>query len=183
MYLINRTNETNFTTNRNTCLLQHRHHLLTYNLELYLLYYTHLLPQLPTQPSTYLPINNTAMSSTAFVSLALASAIFSSPLASAFSHAFTKPKSYHRVSFTELKYRSLHHGPDVEPPSDTEKQGADFTKMDKDKVHRYGPGDFAQYADSHSSDAAEIAKWVYLVMGTLDSLRLAAMFHHTLLGL
>lgn len=25
--------------------------------------------------------------------------------------------------------------------------------MDKDKIHQYGPGDFAQYVDSHSSDA------------------------------
>jgi len=45
----------------------------------------------------------------------------------------------------------LHHGPDVEPLSDNEKLGADFTKMDKDEIQQYGPGDFTQYTDSSSS--------------------------------
>jgi len=52
-----------------------------------------------------------------------------------------------------LKYRSLHHGPDVEPLSDIERQGAAFTKMDKDAICHYGPGDFAQYEDPPSCDS------------------------------
>jgi len=71
-------------------------------------------------------------------------------MTSAFSH--TSTKSHQTISSTELKYWSLHHGPDVEPLSDEEKQGAAFTKMDKDKIHQYGPGDFSQYTDHHSSD-------------------------------
>jgi len=89
------------------------------------------------------------MSSTAFVSLALSLAISLAPLTAAFSHTLTHSRL---VSSTELKYRSLHHGPDIEPLSDMEKQGADSTKMDKDKIHQYGPGDFAQYVDPHPSD-------------------------------
>ncbi len=53
---------------------------------------------------------------------------------------------------TQLSYRSLHHGPDVEPLTDMEKLGVDFTKMPKDKLDRYGPGNFDQYADSTSND-------------------------------
>jgi len=45
----------------------------------------------------------------------------------------------------------LYHGPDVEPLSDAERHSG-FTKMDKDKIHRYGPGYFTQYVDHHSSD-------------------------------
>jgi hypothetical protein len=71
-------------------------------------------------------------------------------MAAAFSHTSTKVQ--HKISSTELRYRSLHHGPDVEPLSDAEKQGAGFTKMDKDKINQYGPGDFTQYTDHHSSD-------------------------------
>jgi hypothetical protein len=93
------------------------------------------------------------MSSTKFASIAIASAISTAPFASAFTHAFTKPKNLlnHQISSTQLQYRSLYHGPDVEPPSDAERS-PDFTKMDKDKIHRYGPGDFTQYVDHHSSD-------------------------------
>jgi hypothetical protein len=90
------------------------------------------------------------MSSATFISLALASAIYSAPYASAFSHGQTKPK--HQVSSTQLKYRSLHHGPDVEPLTDFERQGADFTKINQDNNNNYGPGDFSQYVDHHSPD-------------------------------
>ena len=53
---------------------------------------------------------------------------------------------------TKLDYRSLHHGPDVEPLTDMEKQGVDFTKMPKDELDRFGPGSFDQYADSTFND-------------------------------
>lgn len=96
------------------------------------------------------------MLSTSVASLALSLAISPASLAAAFSHATTKPhhifRHSHHCFSTELKYRSLHHGPDIEPLTDMEKQGAQSTKMDKDKIHRYGPGDFAQYVDHHSSD-------------------------------
>mmetsp|Transcript_6723 Transcript_6723/g.10093 ORF Transcript_6723/g.10093 Transcript_6723/m.10093 type:complete len:317 (-) Transcript_6723:98-1048(-) len=99
------------------------------------------------------------MSATTFISLALSLAISPAPFADAFSrsnayikhHLIVKYSSHH-VSSTELKYRSLHHGPDVEPLSDMERQGADFTKMDKSQIRQYGPGDFAQYEDHHPSD-------------------------------
>jgi len=105
------------------------------------------LPHLTIQPT---------MPSTAFASFALSLAISSDTGAAAFSRAITKPhhsfRHSHHFSSTELKYRSLHHGPDIEPLTDMEKQGSDSTKMDKDKIHQYGPGDFAQYVDPHSSD-------------------------------
>jgi len=86
------------------------------------------------------------------VSIAIASAISTAPFASAFSHASAKPRNLQQVSSsTQLMYRSLYHGPDVEPLTDAERS-PDFGKMDKDKIHRYGPGDFAQYVDHHSSD-------------------------------
>lgn len=56
------------------------------------------------------------------------------------------------LSTTQLGYRSLHHGPDVEPLTEMEKQGVDFTKMPKDELDRFGPGSFDQYADSTSND-------------------------------
>lgn len=99
------------------------------------------------------------MSTTTFISLALSLAISPSPLADAFSHsnAYAKPNlivkySSHHVSSTELKYRSLHHGPDVEPLSDMERQRADSTKMDTDQIQQYGPGNVAQDEDHHPSD-------------------------------
>lgn len=55
-------------------------------------------------------------------------------------------------STTQLGYRSLHHGPDVEPLTEMEKQGVDFTKMPKDELDRFGPGSFDQYPDSTSND-------------------------------
>mmetsp|Transcript_27961 Transcript_27961/g.36110 ORF Transcript_27961/g.36110 Transcript_27961/m.36110 type:complete len:303 (+) Transcript_27961:108-1016(+) len=89
------------------------------------------------------------MPSTSFLSTALTLAISSAPLAGAFSRSLEHSRS---ASRSQLEYRSLHHGPDIEPLSDTERLGAEYTKMDKDKIHRYGPGDFAQYVDTHSSD-------------------------------
>ena len=86
--------------------------------------------------------------SSTIVSIALSMATSTVPSAVAFSHSNIKICTYHRQhSFTELKYRSLHHGPDVEPPTDIEKLGYDFTKMSKDKIDRYGPGDFNQFVD------------------------------------
>jgi hypothetical protein len=91
------------------------------------------------------------ISSTAFASLALSWAASQAPLAAAFSSQAC-PKTHRISSSSELRYRSLHHGPDVEPLSDMEKQGAVATKMDKDKIMHYGPGDFSQYEESSSSD-------------------------------
>lgn len=87
------------------------------------------------------------VSSTTIISFALSSAISFDPLID----AFAPPLKCSRASATELKYRSLHHGPDIEPLSDEEKLGAEHTKMNKDEIHSYGPGDFAQYQDPHSS--------------------------------
>ena len=94
------------------------------------------------------------MLSTSFVSLALSLTISPVPLVGAFSHTNTKAHIFKhaQVSSTELKYRSLHDVPGVEPLSATEKKGADSTKIDKNKIDRYGPGDFSQYADTTSSD-------------------------------
>eukprot|EP00984_Skeletonema_dohrnii_P026183 scaffold15490_cov177-Skeletonema_dohrnii-CCMP3373.AAC.1 len=66
-------------------------------------------------------------------------------------HAFAITHvSRNNLSTTQLSYRSLHHGPDVQPLTDMEKQGVDFTKMPKDKLDRFGPGNFDQFAEGHS---------------------------------
>ena len=64
------------------------------------------------------------------LSRALALLLVSSPLTDAFAitHA-----SRNNLSTTQLSYRSLHHGPDVQPLTDMEKQGVDFTKMPKNE--------------------------------------------------
>lgn len=84
-----------------------------------------------------------------FFSIALSFVIAGTPSSDAFSSSNIKTRStsYYHSSSTELKYRSLHHGPDVEPPSDHEKLGPDSTKMSKDKIDRFGPGGFEQFAD------------------------------------
>lgn len=88
-------------------------------------------------------------SSSIRASLALSFTISSIvPSADAFACSSVKTQSYHlQKSFSALKYRSLHHGPDIEPLTDIEKLGSDFTKMSKDRIDRFGPGDFDQYAD------------------------------------
>jgi hypothetical protein len=86
------------------------------------------------------------MTSSAFASLALVLVVSPVHFAAAFSHACTKP---HHPSSTQLKYRSLHHGPNVDPSGEIE---CDSTKMDKDKIIHYGPGDFTHYVDHDSSD-------------------------------
>eukprot|EP00985_Skeletonema_marinoi_P034344 scaffold43735_cov153-Skeletonema_marinoi.AAC.5 len=83
------------------------------------------------------------------ISCALALLLMSSPTAEAF--AITQGTRSNPFT-TQLNYRSLHHGPDVEPLTDMEKQGVDFTKMPKDKLDRFGPGSFDQYADSTFND-------------------------------
>ncbi|KAL7425469.1 hypothetical protein ACHAXM_000029, partial [Skeletonema potamos] len=82
------------------------------------------------------------------IGCALALLLSSSPSADAFAnmHAFRNNFS------TQLSYRSLHHGPDVEPLTEMERLGADFTKMPKDMLDRFGPGNFDQYTDSTSND-------------------------------
>ena len=82
------------------------------------------------------------------IGCALALLLVSSPSADAFANIHA---SRNNIS-TQLSYRSLHHGPDVEPLTDIEKLGVDFTKMPKDKLDRFGPGNFDQYTDSTSND-------------------------------
>ena len=41
----------------------------------------------------------------------------------------------------------MHHGPDVEPLTFIENLGFNFTKMSKDKIDQFGPGDFDQFVD------------------------------------
>jgi hypothetical protein len=83
-------------------------------------------------------------------SIAFSLATSSSPVANAFSPQWS-PELRH-ISQTQLNYRSMYHGPDVEPLTELEKLGASATKMDKDKIQRYGPGDFTQYVDDGSQD-------------------------------
>jgi len=88
------------------------------------------------------------MKSPAFASFAISLAAIPSHFTGAF-HGPSTALHFHSVSFTKLNYRSLHHGPDVDPSSKIER---DSTKMDKDKIRHYGPGDFAQYVDHDTSD-------------------------------
>ena len=84
------------------------------------------------------------------ISSVLALLLATSPSVDAF--AVTLGTTGINPSTTQLGYRSLHHGPDVEPLTEMEKLGADFTKMPKDQLDRFGPGSFDQYADSTSND-------------------------------
>ena len=93
-------------------------------------------------------------SSNAFASLALL-AISSAPLfASAFSPAQSYRSNYQVSSSTStgLNYRSLHHGPDIQPLTDIDRMGSSVTKMDKDRINNYGPGDFNEYVDHERTD-------------------------------
>jgi hypothetical protein len=83
------------------------------------------------------------MKSSAFASIAMSLALIPSHFAGAFCGASTIHHSRYSSS-TKLNYRSLHHGPDVDPSSKIDR---DSTKMEKDKIRHYGPGDFAQYVD------------------------------------
>jgi len=82
-------------------------------------------------------------------SVALTLAFASAPSANAFSTSadIHLPSNVHRSSPTKLGYRSLHHGPDIEPLTDVEKLGADFTKLSPDQIDRYGPKDLSQFGD------------------------------------
>lgn len=55
--------------------------------------------------------------------------------------------TYKSRQTSPLFYRSIHHGPDVEPLTDAEKLGADFTKMNKQLITNYGPGSFDDLVD------------------------------------
>ena len=93
-------------------------------------------------------------SSNAFASLALL-AISSAPIfASAFSPAQSYRSNYQVSSSTStgLNYRSLHHGPDIQPLTDIDRMGSSVTKMDKDRINNYGPGDFNEYVDHERTD-------------------------------
>jgi len=55
--------------------------------------------------------------------------------------------AYKSRQASQLFYRSIHHGPDVEPLTDAEKLGADFSKMKKEMITNYGPGSFDGLVD------------------------------------
>jgi hypothetical protein len=65
---------------------------------------------------------------------ALALLLSSSPSDDAFANMHASRNNF---STQQLSYRSLHHGPDVEPLTDMERLGADFTKMPKDMLDRF----------------------------------------------
>jgi hypothetical protein len=96
-------------------------------------------------------IQFTMMKSSAFTYIAMSLVAFAQ-FAGAFYHgaaSTTLNYSGHVSSSTKLYYRALHHGPDVpDHPSNIERES---TKMDKDKIRQYGPGDFAQYVDHDPS--------------------------------
>ena len=89
---------------------------------------------------------NMITSPSAIASVAFYFAIVGSSQVSGFSAANLKTNTrQHKCSSIELRYRSLHHGPDIEPAS--EQEGYEFTKMSKDKIDRFGPGDFNEFSD------------------------------------
>ena len=67
------------------------------------------------------------------IGCALALLLSSSPSADAFANMHASRNNFS----TQLSYRSLHHGPDVEPLTEMERLGADFTKMPKDMLDRF----------------------------------------------
>ena len=81
-------------------------------------------------------------SSTAFVSSALYFILLVEP-----SVAFS-PVENSRTRTSKLHYRSIHHGPDVEPLTETERLGAEYTKMSKDLITNYGPGVLDGFSDN-----------------------------------
>ena len=89
------------------------------------------------------------MKSSAFTYIAMSLVAFAQ-FAGAFYGASTTLNSGHVSSSTKLYYRALHHGPDV--PDHSSNIERESTKMDKDKIRHYGPGDFDQYVDHDSSD-------------------------------
>lgn len=103
-----------------------------------------------TSPSTTTStIQFTTMKSSAFTYIAMSLVEFAQ-FAGAFYGASTTLNSGHVSSSTKLYYRALHHGPDV--PDHSSNIERESTKMDKDKIRHYGPGDFDQYVDHDSSD-------------------------------
>ncbi len=113
----------------------------------------HLKPISPLFEAFRFVISNPNMNRLAAASIVLFAFLLAtspSPIVTAFS-AQQFPK-LNLISQTHLNYRSMHHGPDVQPLTELEKLGASATKMDKDKIQRYGPGDFHQYTDDGSQD-------------------------------
>eukprot|EP00804_Cyclotella_cryptica_P025066 CCRYP_016547-RA/>CCRYP_016547-RA protein AED:0.12 eAED:0.12 QI:406/0.66/0.75/1/1/1/4/209/330 len=85
-------------------------------------------------------------SSASFHSAALSILISTLPSICAFSsNRYTTPARVHSPLF----YRSIHHGPDVEPLTEEEKLGADYTKMNKELINNFGPGVFDGFADTN----------------------------------
>jgi hypothetical protein len=90
-------------------------------------------------------------SSTATIlSSALYFVIFAQPSTYAFA-----PQSNSLSRTTSLRYRSIHHGPDVQPLTEAERLGAEYTKMNKDLIINYGPGMFDGFADSDQFDGGD----------------------------
>jgi hypothetical protein len=90
------------------------------------------------------------LSAFAYNALSLVAILLPSHFAGAFNGASTTLNYGHASSATKLYYRSLHHGPDI--PDHSSNMERESTKMDKDKIRHYGPGDFAQYVDHDTSD-------------------------------
>jgi hypothetical protein len=89
-------------------------------------------------------------STTTILSSALYFVIFAQPSANAFA-----PQSNSFSRTTSLCYRSIHHGPDVQPLTEAEKLGAAYTKMNKDLIINYGPGMFDGFVDNDQFDGGD----------------------------
>jgi hypothetical protein len=89
----------------------------------------------------------TMSTSTAFLSSALPFVLLAQTSVHAFSSTPIIQTNSIAGSSTHLFYRSIHHGPDVEPLTEAEKLGAEYTKMNKDLIKNYGPGMFDGFAD------------------------------------
>ncbi len=85
-------------------------------------------------------------SSSTFRPSALSILISTMPSIHAFTFHISKNTSPTRVH-SPLYYRSIHHGPDVEPLTEEEKLGPDYTKMNKQLINNFGPGVFDGFAD------------------------------------
>lgn len=80
--------------------------------------------------------------------LSLSSALSFLLLAETTSAFSTTRFNSNSIRKTNLFYRSIHHGPDVEPLTDVEKYGAEYTKMSKDLITNYGPGVLDGFSDN-----------------------------------
>lgn len=84
-------------------------------------------------------------SSTAIASTILNFVVLAKPSA-----AFSPASTPFIRSSAKLNYRSIHHGPDVEPLTEAERLGAEYTKMNKEFITNYGPGVLDGLSDNDS---------------------------------